>query len=79
MSVTLVTGYIMIETAAYIISVRRLLIQHFVDHVKCAATNATELWKITHMGTREIIRIFMFSGLPEEGGHDISATENYYR
>ena len=23
----------------------------------------TEFWKITHMGAREIIRIFMFSGV----------------
>ena len=27
------------------------------------STYVTEFWKITHMGVREIIRIFMFSGL----------------
>ena len=29
----------------------------------------TEFWKITHMGMREITRIFMFSGLLIRVGH----------
>ena len=36
--------------------------QYFIiSHILCAYV--TEFWKITHMGAREIIRIFMFSGL----------------
>ena len=29
----------------------------------------TEFWKIIHMGTREIIKIFMFSGLLIRAGY----------
>ena len=31
--------------------------------------NVTEFWKITHMGTREIIRTFVFSWLLIRAGH----------
>ena len=45
---------------------------------KCTAQNnlhemhalfVTEFWKITHIVAREIIRIFMFSGLLIRAGH----------
>ena len=36
----------------------------------------TEFWKITHMGAREIIRIFMFSGLLIRAGNSF---ENMFK
>ena len=56
---------------------RRQLLQHFVYHVKCVVTNATEFWKITHMGTHEIIRIFMFSGLLIRAGYSFKQFQDF--
>ena len=41
----------------------------FLDFILKLYSYVTEFWKITHMGVRGIIRIFMFSGLLINAGH----------
>ena len=41
----------------------------FLNFILKLYSYVTEFWKITHMGARGIIRIFMFSGLLINAGH----------
>ena len=63
---------ITIQYITPVVEIKNAVLWYITDIPHFVATPTiyvTEFWKITHMGVREIIRIFMFSGLLIRTGH----------